>query len=179
MTDKDKLEAVAYFAGQRPTGLEHDPSDYPVDYATGMLSDLGIEIQAKSQPTPGAGEEERWEKASTPSFVLGKRLWEIWGKGRLVASRLYEADADLICTLHNERTHLVSRAAYVEMRDAREADQQTIAGLRKALIDARPYVGRLAGGQHVGKVLSQGEAVKLLGRIDKALAAIAATEEGA
>ncbi len=62
------------------------------------------------------------------------------------------------------------------MADRVKEQDMTIAELRKALAEARLYVGRLAGGQHVGKVLSQGEAVKLLGRID-ALAAIAAAEE--
>jgi hypothetical protein len=48
---------------------------------------------------------------------------------------LTRTDADLICTLHNERTHLVSRDAYVEMRDAHEADQQTIADLKQRVDD--------------------------------------------
>lgn len=139
--------------------------------------------------TPGAGKGERlWQINNsggdmTPRATTAKPdtcklervddpdIDDIWYNVVCVThsaifARCHElADADLICKLHNVSFY------------AHEADQQTIAELRKALEDARPYVGRLAGGQHVGRVLSQGEAVKLLGRID-ALAAIAATEEG-
>ncbi len=105
--------------------------------------------------TPGAGEGERWE--TRPTLVAAWEFWQVWvvGEGgRIVADFLTEADADLICKLHNHPwvpDLLIDHDApvceicgegmaahteesqvfqdYMRLHNAREADQQTIANL--------------------------------------------------
>ncbi len=130
-------------------------TDKPFDHEEYSRERLRQAAYFAGQTTPGDGSDFKGHLVHRP--------------GRI------EGDQQTIADLRAE-TERWQEFANGYMRDLTAAEQ-TIAELRKALADARPYVGRLAGGQHVGKVLSQGEAVKLLGRIN-ALAAIAATEEG-
>jgi hypothetical protein len=153
------------------------PGDYPVDYAAGMLSDLGVEIQAKPQTTPGAGEGERWRVVQSgggrwKTFVR----WLVREGDKTIATCADEVDADLICTLHSERTHLVSRDAYVEMRDARETDQQTIAELRKALEAAKGTLSAYLLFVNQDEIPTPEQCREMTEEVADALAAIAATE---
>ena len=92
---------------------------------------------------------EQWQKVWEDEIVQGKRLYAIWGNARLVAARLYEADADRIIADHKaaaaagllqqERDDAVADlVGVIAEKAALKTAAGLLAGLLADLIDEMP-----------------------------------------
>ncbi len=126
--------------------------------------------------TPGAGEGERWEKFEEKweyQGIIQNAGWTIrtvsdHEASPPIATCMVEADADLICSLHN----------------AREADQQTIANLetvvhayKRAAENAEQTTRELRKALKRVVNAGYGEGITRQWAYDKACKALAATKE--
>ncbi len=157
--------------------------------------------------TPGAGEGERWEKQhlgpdEDNPFRNHFLFWAVKDSYSRLAVCFAEKDADLIVKLHNAREadqqtiaklegevsmwKMLHEMAVIEHEAChdegahykREEWQQTIAELRKAL-EVAEKLAVDALGQAYEEGSFGGVTLDTLKKLVKALAAIAATEEGA